>query len=198
MQTGLLFFIFVMMRKKVFFLLLCVASLSIMMSCQSNDKKLCRIHGVMESSRWNGKQIFLVPMFGPQDAEYVDSVVIKDGSFEFVADTTEMKVIRVDYHFRDGAQELLVVSEPGDVYVKIGANSTSHGTPQNDSLQVWKEHIERFNSEYNALRAQAHKDGNGNLLMTKGKEIQRELREYNAKMRENMKSGVFYDFLKNR
>ncbi len=198
MQTGLLFFIFVMMRKKVIFLLLCVASLSIMMSCQSNDKKLCRIHGVMESSRWNEKQIFLVPMFGPQDSEHVDSVVIKDGSFEFVADTTEMKVIRVDYHFRDGAQELLVVSEPGDVYVKIGANSTSHGTPQNDSLQVWKEHIERFNSEYNALRAQAHKDGNGNLLMTKGKEIQRELREYNAKMRENMKSGVFYDFLKNR
>lgn len=198
MQTGLLFFIFVMMRKKVIFLLLCVAALSIMMSCQSNDKKLCRIHGVMESSRWNGKQIFLVPMFGPQDSEHVDSVVIKDGSFEFVADTTEMKVIRVDYHFRDGAQELLVVSEPGDVYVKIGANSTSHGTPQNDSLQVWKEHIERFNSEYNALRAQAHKDGSGNLLMTKGKEIQRELREYNAKMRENMKSGVFYDFLKNR
>ena len=137
-------------------------------------------------------------MFGPQDSEHVDSVVIKDGSFEFVADTTEMKVIRVDYHFRDGAQDLLVVSEPGDVYVKIGVSSTSHGTPQNDSLQVWKEHIERFNSEYNALRAQAHKSGNGDLLMTRGKEIQRELREYNAQMRENMKSGVFYDFLKNR
>ena len=45
--------------------------------------------------------------------ETVDSVVIENGTFEFTSDLNEMKVIRVDYHFRSGVQDLLVVSEPG-------------------------------------------------------------------------------------
>lgn len=128
--------------KKIFAItvlgLLTVVSMVVMAGCQSPNKQLCRIHGKMESGRWDGKKIFLVPMFGLQDAAHVDSVVIKDGTFEFAVDTVEMKVIRVDYHYRDGVQDLLVVSEPGDVEVTIGANSITSGTPQNDSLQVWK------------------------------------------------------------
>lgn len=175
--------------------LMTVTSMVVMAGCKATTKKTCRIHGTMESSRWDGKKIFLVPMFGLQDAAHVDSVVIKDGKFEFTADTVEMKVIRVDYHYRDGVQDLLVVSEPGDVKVTIGANSVSGGTPQNDSLQVWKDKMLWFNTEYNQLRMQARQAGSDDILMTKGKEIQKALREYNAAFSQRQPQGVFKEFL---
>lgn len=164
-------------------------------SCSDSQSNECRIHGTMESSQWDGKRIFLVPMFGPQDAAHVDSVVIKDKKFEFTVDTTEMKIIRVDYHFRDGVQDLLVVSEPGDVNVIIGANSISGGTPQNDSLQVWKDNVMKFNREYNDLRMKARQMKSDDILMTEGKEIQKKHRAYNEQMAERMTPGVFKDFL---
>lgn len=179
----------------VVFGLMTVTSMVVMAGCKSANKETCRIHGTMESSRWDGKKIFLVPMFGLQDAAHVDSVVIKDGKFEFTADTVEMKVIRVDYHYRDGVQDLLVVSEPGDVKVTIGANSVSSGTPQNDSLQVWKDQMMKFNTEYNQLRMQARQAGSEDILMTKGKEIQKQLRDYNMEFTKRMTPGVFKDFL---
>ena len=177
--------------------LMTVTSMVVMAGCKSAEKGNCRIHGTMESNRWDGKKIFLVPMFGLQDAAHVDSVVIKDGKFEFVADTTEMKVIRIDYHYRDGVQDLLVVSEPGDIKVMVGANSISGGTPQNDSLQVWKDQIMKFNSAYNQLRMQARQEGSDQLLMTKGKEIQNQLKEYNIAFLKRQPTGVFKNFLQN-
>lgn len=179
----------------VVFGLMTVTSMMVMAGCKPASKGTCRIHGIMESSRWDGKKIFLVPMFGLQDAAHVDSVVIKDGKFEFTADTTEMKVIRIDYHYRDGVQDLLVVSEPGDIAVAIGANSVSSGTPQNDSLQVWKDQMMKFNTEYNKLRMQARQAGSEDILMTKGKEIQMQLRDFNAAFTKRQTSGVFKDFL---
>ncbi len=179
----------------VAFGLMTVTSMVVMAGCKATTKKTCRIHGTMESSRWDGKKIFLVPMFGLQDAAHVDSVVIKDGKFEFSADTLEMKMIRVDYHYRDGVQDLLVVTEPGDVKVTVGANSVSGGTPQNDSLQVWKDQMLKFNSEYNQLRMQAHNAGSGDILMTKGKEIQKALRDFNQSFAKRQPNGVFKDFL---
>ena len=175
--------------------LMTVTSMVVMAGCKAAEKGNCRIHGTMESNRWDGKKIFLVPMFGLQDAAHVDSVVIKDGKFEFVADTTEMKVIRIDYHYRDGVQDLLVVSEPGDVTVVIGANSVSSGTPQNDSLQVWKDWMMKFNTEYNKLCMQARQSGSDDILMTKGKEIQKQLRDFNVAFTQRQSPGVFKDFL---
>ncbi len=177
--------------------LMAVTSMVVMAGCKPTAKKICVIHGTMESSRWDGKKIFLVPMFGLQDAAHVDSVVIKDGKFEFTADTTEMKVIRVDYHFRDGVQDLLVVSEPGDVKVTIGSNSISGGTPQNDSLQVWKDKVISFNTEYNKLRMQVRQGGSTDSLMAKGKEIQNAMREFNVAFAQRQPEGVFKNFLKN-
>lgn len=167
-----------------------------MAGCQKADEGgECRIHGTMQSSRWDGKRIFLVPMFGPQDAAHVDSVVIENGKFEFTADTTEMKVIRVDYHYREGAQDLLVVSEPGDVKVTIGSNSVSSGTPQNDSLQVWKDQLMTFNQAYRQLRMQASEAKNDSILMTKGKEVQQQLQDYNRAFTARQPKGVLREFL---
>lgn len=166
-----------------------------MAGCQSQPEGVCRIHGTMESKQWDGKRIFLVPMTGPQDAAHVDSVVIKDGKFEFTADTAEMKVIRVDYHYREGAQDLLVVSEPGDVKVTIGSNSVSSGTPQNDSLQVWKDQLMTFNQAYRQLRMQASEAKNDSILMTKGKEVQQQLQDYNRAFTARQPKGVLREFL---
>lgn len=175
---------------------LALTSMVSMAGCQADkNKTTCKIQGTMESGRWDGKRIFLVPMTGPQDAAHVDSVVIKDGKFEFTADTVEIKVIRVDYHYRDGAQDLLVVSEPGEVKVTIGSNSVSGGTPQNDSLQVWKDQLQKYNMAYRQLRIQAKADGNENILMTKGKEIQQALRDYNKAFTARQPKGVLRDFL---
>nr|WP_295349046.1 DUF4369 domain-containing protein [uncultured Prevotella sp.] len=186
--------------KKIFAItvlgLLTVVSMVVMAGCQSPNKQLCRIHGKMELGRWDGKKIFLVPMFGLQDAAHVDSVVIKDGTFEFAVDTVEMKVIRVDYHYRDGVQDLLVVSEPGDVEVTIGANSITSGTPQNDSLQVWKDQMMKFNRDYAELRMRAKQAGSDQILMTEGKEVQKEFRKFNKEFSARMTPGVFKDFLK--
>ncbi len=186
--------------KKIFAItvlgLLTVVSMVVMAGCQSPNKQLCRIHGKMESGRWDGKKIFLVPMFGLQDAAHVDSVVIKDGTFEFAVDTVEMKVIRVDYHYRDGVQDLLVVSEPGDIEVTIGANSITSGTPQNDSLQVWKDQMMKFNRDYAELRMRAKQAGSDQILMTEGKEVQKEFIKFNKEFSARMTPGVFKDFLK--
>lgn len=186
--------------KKIFAItvlgLLTVVSMVVMAGCQSPNKQLCRIHGKMESGRWDGKKIFLVPMFGLQDAAHVDSVVIKDGTFEFAVDTVEMKVIRVDYHYRDGVQDLLVVSEPGDIEVTIGANSITSGTPQNDSLQVWKDRMMTFNRDYAELRMRAKQAGSDQILMTEGKEVQKEFIKFNKDFSARMTPGVFKDFLK--
>ena len=161
---------------------------------QATANAKCHIYGKMESHRWDGKRIFLVPMFGAQDAAHVDSVEIIDGKFEFTADTTEMKVIRVDYHYRDGAQELLVVSEPGSVNVTIGANSTGGGTPQNDSLQVWKDKMMEFNTAYNKLRMEAYNAKSDDILMTKGKEVQKALRDFNMAFAKRQPEGELKKF----
>lgn len=87
------------MKKLLSLTTFCLLSILLVMGCKPNVKGgVSHIYGTMESKQWDGKKIFLVPMFGPQDAAHVDSVVIKDGKFEFTADSTELKIIRLDYH----------------------------------------------------------------------------------------------------
>ena len=115
----------------------------------------CRIHGTI-SSQYNDRRIFLVPFSGPQTAEYVDSIEIKAGRFEFTTDTVMMAKILVDYHYRMGVQPLLVVTEPGDVNVVIDAESSATGTPLNDSLQQWKQVTEAHHAELAQLRREGN------------------------------------------
>lgn len=65
----------------------------VMSSCGFATVKKSRIHGTMESAQWDGKKIYLVPMFGHVDAAHVDSTIIKNGRFEFATDSCEMKRI---------------------------------------------------------------------------------------------------------
>ena len=173
--------------------LMTILTVTILSSCgdkAASAGPACRIHGVMESSDWDGKRIFLVPFEGVRDSTTVDSTVINNGKFEFISDSAEMKIIRLDYHFRRGTQDLLVITEPGDVDVFIGQVSHGGGTPQNDSLQVWKDGLAKFNEEYARLKKE-----NKSLLKTEGKEIQKRTRAFSRDMAKRMPEGIFKSYL---
>ena len=170
--------------------------LFVFLGCSSSSRSAeCRIHGIVPDKSKEGIKVFLVPVDGVQDAAHVDSTVIKDGKFEFTKDSTGMGVIRLDYHYRDNVQELLVVTEPGDVNVTIGPNSTTAGTPQNDSLQAWKDQIIRRNVAYNQLRYQNDRHPSDSAT-NKLKAMQKDYLSFNKAFRSRQPAGVFKDFLK--
>ena len=139
------------MRKALIFI-----TVSIVLILSSCTRGQYRIHGRVTSGDLEGVQIFLVPL-GHEDAEHVDSVYIHNYEFSFKGDTQWMCDIRLDKRHRDKGQNLLVVTEPGDIYVTIGPDSVGGGTPQNDSLQVLTIRQNRLSAELrrNGLDAQA-------------------------------------------
>lgn len=116
-----------------------------------------RIHGRVTSNELEGIRIFLVPV-GHEEPWNVDSLEIHNHEFSFKGRKHWMCAIRLDRHHRDKGQNLLVATEPGDIYVTIGPNSTGGGTPQNDSLQVWKDLTIEKNLRYGELREAGRKD----------------------------------------
>ena len=155
---------------------------------QEPSAGLCRIHGVVPNPNLEGKQIFLVPL--TNDTRWnVDSVVIRDGRFAFERDTLMMAKIIIDYHFRQGFQPLLVVVEPGDIHVEIDSISSAHGTPQNDSLQMWKQITEAHNARQFALR----KDGR----VAEADSLHLAYKRYTRQLATHLREGVLHDFLEN-
>lgn len=116
-------------------LLVAVLAAALFASCGRNQY---RIHGRVTSNDLEGIQIFLVPV-GHEEPWNVDSVYIHNHEFFFKGDKHWMCALRLDKRHRDKGQNLLVATEPGDIYVTIGPDSHGGGTPQNDSLQVWKD-----------------------------------------------------------
>ena len=132
--------------KKTFVWAVLLAAVSLA-SC---DRDQYRIHGRVTSNELDGIQVFLVPV-GHEEPENVDSVYIRNHEFEFKGKKHWMCTIRLDRYHRDKGQNLLVATEPGDIYVTIGPDSHGGGTPQNDSLQVWKDLTIAFNNRYGQL-----------------------------------------------
>ena len=116
-------------------LLVAVLAAALFASCSRNQY---RIHGRVTSNDLEGIQIFLVPV-GHEEPWNVDSVYIHNHEFFFKGDKHWMCALRLDKRHRDKGQNLLVATEPGDIYVTIGPDSHGGGTPQNDSLQIWKD-----------------------------------------------------------
>ena len=171
-------------------ILLCFAAVAAvcMLGCQhpTTDGK-CHIRGTVNGPEYEGKRIFLVPLTGPATAETVDSMEIKGGKFEFSPDTMQMYKILLDYHYRYGTQPLLVVAEPGNINVVIDSISHATGTPQNDSLEKWKEATEKHNSEYVMLyRAQKKAQADS---------VHARYKQFTRRMAANMKEGTLHDFL---
>ena len=133
--------------KRSLFLTVLLAS-ALLASCGRDQY---RIHGRVTSNDLEGIQVFLVPV-GHEEPWNVDSVKIHNHEFFFKGDRHWMCTIRLDRYHRDKGQNLLVATEPGDIYVTIGPDSHGGGTPQNDSLQVWKDITIRNNQLEGQMR----------------------------------------------
>ena len=64
-------------------------------------------------------------------------------------------------------QELLVVTEAGNIQADLGPNSIGGGTPQNELLQQWKEQVMRCNKDFAMM--QAAKTDSANEMEIKAK-----------------------------
>lgn len=173
----------------------------LLLACNAPERGgQCRILGTI-NPHWNGRNIYLVPLMGPTDAAHVDSAVIKNGRFEFATDTVGMAVIRVGYRYRMGLQELLVVTEPGEVRVHIDSISSGGGTPQNDSLSKWKQAVALRDSELREclrLSAQALQRGDtveAVRLRTGIEGIHGRFKTFTLQMAAGLHTGPLSDFL---
>ena len=186
--------------KRIFYGVLTLLTIAVMVACGHGVKNVsCRIHGTVDDSRLNGKQIFLVPL-EDNSAEAVDSVYIKDGKFEFATDTCHMAQIIMDYHFRDGVQRLLVVTEPGDITVRIGKVSSASGTRGNDSLEVWKQATERHTREMATFRQAAAEMAKADAARAKQLEAQADsvhkaYKQYTRQLATQVGEGALSTFL---
>lgn len=109
------------------------------------------IQGQLPEHKYDSACLYLVPMQGPHPRP-VDSVFVgDDGKFEFRGNVEQMAVLRVTAKRRIGIQDLLVVTEPGTTTVVLDSVSSSSGTPQNEALQHWKDHIEASRTAYRTV-----------------------------------------------
>ena len=118
--------------KKIIFTLFAAAMLA---SCTRSNEYV--IHGTVASHELEGAKVYLVPI---EDVtkENLDSTYIHNQFFEFRGTEERVADIRLQKSKRLGVETLLVVTEPGDIYVTLGKTSTGRGTPQNDTIQAWK------------------------------------------------------------
>lgn len=121
--------------KKLFF-----ASLIALLTISCSKPNLCNIHGTVSNPDLDGACIYLIAFDKSiRDSVGVDSAFIKDGKFEISTPKNMIGILRMDYRYRYGTEELLVVEEPGDVYVHIDSISYGSGTKHNDIIQEWKD-----------------------------------------------------------
>ena len=134
--------------KRTLILAAALFTAALFSSCGRSDEY--RIHGRVTSNDLEGVRVFLVPV-GHEERENVDSLEIHNHEFSFKGRKHWMCEIRLSKYHRDKGQNLLVATEPGDIYVTIGPDSHGGGTPQNDSLQVWKDLTIASNQRYGQL-----------------------------------------------
>ena len=187
------------MKKILLFGTLTILTMTTLVGCNPKDQEECHIHGVMPNNQYDTRWIFLVPLNNANNTT-VDSVQIENSMFDFVTNKNQMAIIRVDFRYRYGLQDLLVVTEPGNVKVKIGAKSEGRGTPQNDSLNIWKNVTEMHNKEYGRMMHNLSliKDTTiAKSLKTDADNFHLKYKRFTRRLADNMKDGALHDFLKN-
>ena len=192
--------------RKILLCFIVMAAMTTFFSCQQKSDGLCHIEGIVNGEQYEGKRIFVVPMFGPKTAEYVDSMEITDGKFsftkDFTKDTMQMYKILLDYHYRFGLQPLLIVGEPGTIRITIDTISHATGTPQNDSLEQWKIQTEIHNLQLGKMRkniADLQKTGDtiqANYLKQRADSFHLVYKNYSRRMAKNLEGTVLGKFLK--
>ena len=188
--------------KKILLCFMVMATVTMFYSCQQTNDGKFHVEGVVNGEQYEGKRIFIVPLYGKKTAEYVDSMEIKDGKFHFTKDTMQMYKILLDYHYRLGIQPLLVVGEPGTIHVTIDSISHAMGTPQNDSLEQWKMRTEIHNQQLGKMRkniVDLQKQGDtvqAKYLTQRADSFHLVYKNYTRQMAKNLEGSTLGDFMK--
>ena len=188
--------------KKILLCFVAVAAAAMFYGCQQANDGKCHIVGTVNGEAYEGKRIFLVPLNGPATAETVDSMEIKDSQFHFEPDSMQMYKILLDYHYRAGLQQLIVVGEPGTIQVTIDSISHATGTPQNDSLEQWKVQTEIHNKQLGMMRRNImnlSKQGDSvqaKYIQQRADSFHLVYKNYTRQLAKNMEGSVLGDFLK--
>ena len=132
-------------------LLLPITVALLMFSCAKHQPKFA-INGTLPSKEYDGETIYLTPAMDANKSN-VDSTIIRDGKFTITGDTERVSILRMKPMLRMKIQEILVVTEAGNVQADLGPNSIGGGTPQNELLQQWKEQVMRCNKDFAMMQA---------------------------------------------
>ena len=132
-----------------------LAGATLLASCAQSNEYV--IHGTVTNMDLEGAKIFLVPLEN-FSLETLDSTYVHNQTFEFRGTEERMADIRIERLKRIGTETLLVVTEPGETHVTIGQVSSGRGTPQNDSLQVWKNLTKDYYQKAASLNRQDRKE----------------------------------------
>ena len=107
-------------------------------ACTGNESV---IEGRVPDANYENEKVYLVPV-KDASSKTVDSTLIREGRFQFKLKPGKQNrifIVRVKPLLRLNLQDILIFSEPGTVYVSMDKNSSSSGTPLNQTLQQWKE-----------------------------------------------------------
>ncbi len=166
----------------------------------STTQSECHINGTLGSNKWDGQYIFLVPI-NKADSVKVDSTIIHGDKFNFTAHKPIIADIRLSWRTRLGTQNLLVITEPGTITVTIDSISTGAGTPQNDSLQTWKQRTQNYRVTAQAL-SRAYRNffaaGDtlaGNALKNEARANYNNYRDASLRMANSMPGTTLANFL---
>jgi hypothetical protein len=112
-----------------------------------NRTETFKVEGKVTDETLNGSKIYIVALDGPVSRN-VDSTFIMDGRFTFEkkADSLCVKILRVPVRYPNAIEDLVVVTESGNLNVVLSGNSHGEGTRLNNILQEWKDKKRAYDS----------------------------------------------------
>ena len=167
-------------------------------SCR--ESRTYQIKGTLPDAKYDGEYVFLLPLDGVMP-RIIDSVQVRDQTFVFTgkADSSQVKIIRMRHLLRLDIQELLVVIEPGNIWVRLNTVSAAGGTPQNEALQAWKEFKTEADQTMDLLRRmnQAQVDEETSVhIMEQWEKVQSDFKDYNRTFIEKNKGTAVGRFVR--
>jgi hypothetical protein len=131
----------------------CVFGIVIMLftNCANNSTV---IKGRLPSDDYDKQAVYWVPL-KEEHPMPVDSSHIDKNAFQLVIsprNRNKMGIVRLRPEYRLDLQDILIFTEPGTIHIDLDKNSSSSGTPLNQTLQQWKEKKRTYDSTAYSLR----------------------------------------------
>ncbi len=121
--------------------LLAFIGLALAITSCNEDNRFVIEGSVCGGRDFEDQTIYLSPLSAASVQGNADSAVIHDGRFRFegTAEQDGVYILRMRPMMRLFIGELYIIREPGRIRAKLNQVSTASGTPQNDSLQAWRD-----------------------------------------------------------